>query len=95
VNVERDRTLIGVEVQESTGSFPVGDVVLERSDIAGVITSPGLLDLDDVRAKIGEQLAAIRSGDKVAQLHHLEFESVHRSSHRALETSCTMTFAWV
>ncbi len=43
-----------------------------RAPLAGVVAGPGTLDLDDVRAEIGEQLPGPGPGEDPGQLDHLQ-----------------------
>ena len=62
VDVEGDALLVAVEVDEEAGLFGVGDVAGEGAEAARVVARRRL-DLDDLRAEVGEQLRAVRPGD--------------------------------
>ena len=57
LQIEDDRPLVAVEVEEEAALFGVRDVALERPEPPGDVAAR-LLDLDDVGAEIREQCVA-------------------------------------
>ena len=70
-HVYRDRTLVAVRAQEICGNVGVVAVrVLEerRTPVAGVVALARTLDLDDVGAEVGKDLAGPRAGQNPRQV---------------------------
>ena len=67
LQVERNALLASVQVGEQQAAFGVRLVFRERRQTAGGITA-GPLDLDDVRAEVGEELGAVRARDVVGKV---------------------------
>ncbi len=66
LEVERDALLVAVDAEE-IGTLPADE---RRSPGASVVPTPGLLNLDDAGAHVGEQHRAIRAGQHPGQVDH-------------------------
>ena len=60
LHVQRDAPLVGVERKEGGAPVGIGNLVNEGRLVAGLVAPAGRLNLDGVRALVGQQLGAIR-----------------------------------
>jgi len=70
--VKGDPQLVSVQVEEEAALLGMGDIVQERASLAGAVANLWLLHLDDLRAHISEELAAVGAADHLAVLEDLE-----------------------
>ena len=75
--VQRDRSLVGVEMEEGAALFPVRLVLRKRTDVAGAVTRSRTLDLDHVGPVVRQQLRAVRPGDVVREVERLDAGQGH------------------
>ena len=76
LEVERDAALVAVEAEE-VGALAVQEV---GAELAGGVTGAGLLDLDDVRAEVGEQASGERPAEDGGELQ--DADVFQRHAHR-------------
>ena len=62
LQIEFDRTLVGVVVEECAALFGVSDISRERAELARRVAA-GALYLDDICAEISQQLRGVRTAD--------------------------------
>ena len=67
--IEYQAALVGVQVAEEAGGFGVRHVVRKGSPGPQPVAR-GRLELDDIRAELGEQLSAIGRGDLMAEFEN-------------------------
>ena len=70
LKVQGNALLVRVFIEENTGCFRVHLIVQIRSVLTRNIALRSF-DLDDLRAKIGKHLCAMRAGDEAAVFQHL------------------------
>ena len=67
LDVKRQALLVGVEVEEEAALVGVGDVAREGAEAAGVVALRRL-DLDDLRAEVGEEARGVGAGDALGEV---------------------------
>ena len=71
-DVEGEAALVGVQIEEEAASLGVRLIVGERTPASCRVAVRWLLDLDDVGAHVGEELAAVGAGDHACELDDLD-----------------------
>ena len=72
LQVEGNSLLVGVQVEKEAALLRVGMVSVEGTQPPRTVSLAGLLDLDDLRPVVGEELRAVRAGHVVGEVQHLE-----------------------
>ena len=89
LHVQRDAPLVGIEGKVGGAPVGIGNLVNKGRLVAGLVAPAGRLNLDGVRALVGQQLGAISARGPVGQFQYAQFRkySGHGLSNDCLSTN--------
>ena len=70
--IEGDAELVGIEIEEEAAFLWMGQVLGEGASHAGLVAGRRMLDLDDLRSHVAQELGAVRPGNERSVLDDLE-----------------------
>ena len=70
LDIERQPKLIGIDVKKDPTTLQMWFVVRERAHAPGDVSHIGVLDFDNLRAEVGEELSSVGPCDALGQVDH-------------------------